>query len=269
VRLEWKLTVQGGFLKKPQVVDVVRREVDGQEVQFVEVTSTTPWLCEMVTGVYAAHKPLARTQVLERLKAEPILADAGPPDDMMAKLAFSDDEAEQSQLLETPAKKFRKGRGGGPSPNEKAKLLPEGVTAVPLPEVLGPPRPPDQSMPQRQVHVCREGKRWLIDVEALTWLVNHLAKEVELGGVAKVKGSTPEKASRTSVVRWCMANNLWRATCLDHNGERQNTSLAVHRRRCSGGDLREHTWEAARAKVYEEALDWILATSGKPLEEAA
>ena len=265
MKLEWKLTVQGGFLKKAQVVDVIRREVAGQEVQFVEISPSTTWLCEMVTGQYAAHKPLARTQALDRLKLEPI-AEAGKPDSMMQALDYDDDEAPQKDV-ETPAKKSRKGRLSGLSPNVKPPLRAEGVSIVPLPDVLGPAPPPTMGMTPRTVVVCREGNRWFIDAQALSWLVQHLAKEVELGGVAQVKGPSPSKTAKPSMTWWDMANNIWRAKCLDHNQEQQTTSMSVHRRRSASGDLRELSWEGARAKVHEELLEWILATSGKQHEE--
>ena len=54
VQVTWQLTVVGGMLKVPTVVESVKEHYKGRDITFVPVAATTPWLCEMVAGQCAS-----------------------------------------------------------------------------------------------------------------------------------------------------------------------------------------------------------------------
>ena len=79
VQLQWKLTVTGGRLRQPQLIEVVSKQWCEQAKTMTVVSDKTPWLCEMATGEYVCKRPLKRCRIFDQWQA--LMADAGTPSD--------------------------------------------------------------------------------------------------------------------------------------------------------------------------------------------
>ena len=76
VQVTWQLTVVGGMLKVPTVVESVKEHCKGRDITFVPVAANTPWLCEMVAGQCASKRPLGRCSIIATLRKLLIQDDA-------------------------------------------------------------------------------------------------------------------------------------------------------------------------------------------------
>ena len=103
------VTVQGGCLKKAELLET-RRTRCGKT--FVKLEKTAPWLSRVVTGKAPCGRPLARTNIIEFMRAQlqkcerdplsiPEPAATDDPDDKMAAMDY--DDMEHASAVAEPA----------------------------------------------------------------------------------------------------------------------------------------------------------------------
>ena len=103
------VTVKGGCLKKEELLET-RRTRCGKT--FVKLDKTAPWLSRVVTGKAPCGRPLARTNIIEFMRAQlqkcerdplsiPEPAATDDPDDPMAAMDY--DDMEHASAVAEPA----------------------------------------------------------------------------------------------------------------------------------------------------------------------
>ena len=252
VLMSWELTVKGGMLKAPAVVETIKELYKGRDVTFVAVTGSTPWLCEMVAGVCASKRPLARCSIITTLRKLLIQDDATmvlPPSDVkMAALFDGDDEPEKEA---TPKIKRPRGRAAD-------EFVPTVVEVrVPVPSVEAAPEEATRAAPaeagERPMLMLRCSHLTpRIEVDAISWLVDVLRAERETRGVPLMK---PRAERKKGEIWWDFTNSLWRGRFYDVSGEMHERSQSVRLRR-RHGDLMNLPFEDAKARVFDEMIQW-------------
>ena len=171
--------VVGGFLKKPQFI-----EVDYvQQEPFVKLAHSEGWLCSAAAAKGRGHRPLARTTLLqdliqlrdELLDDKPLRAsEVKPIFDPMADLGLDDDDPMELPPLRTKGKKNQ-----GKTPARVICFL-----DIPLPERLQ-----TGGIVEVRVltHPPRKGSRTKgvvhIHVKDVPWAIQAMAEQVRNGGV--------------------------------------------------------------------------------------
>ena len=132
ISFEFQMTVRGGHLKTPTVIPIDVAMHGGTECRFTAVSTRTPWLCEMVSGVRQWSCPLKGASIVRRLKhllaeatATAVLTDAPVMDDKMAGLLGSDDE----QPAAKPPVKYKKIKADAETPTVIVVSAPASATA--------------------------------------------------------------------------------------------------------------------------------------------
>ena len=263
-QVTWQLTVNGGLLKAPAVVETAQEHYKGRDITFVSVSASTPWLCEMVSGQCASKRPLARCGMIGTLRKLLIEDDASVvasgADDKMSALFDEGDEPEKEA---TPKIKRPRGRAAGDfvktvvevrvpvlaaqvDENHAASGEPERVAPV---EAAGTASAEAETRSMLMLRCSDLTPR--IEIDALPWLVAALQAEREARGVPLIKKrAEPKKGD----ILWDFTNSLWRARCYDAEGEEHTRSQCVRRR--LRGDLTGLTLEEAKARVYAEMVQW-------------
>ena len=173
VQLKACISVVGGYLHKPVLVDCTTATHLGVEVKFVGVSHQDTWFCEMVTGKAYSLRPLSKSNALagmrSKLTQELLSLPAGPGvagpavDDEMADAAYSDEEPEIN-----------------PSPTKKQKALASVLagkegTVVELSMLANPGASPE--VPRRKVRfLSQKGAKMWVEVDGLSWL-SHFVRE--------------------------------------------------------------------------------------------
>ena len=260
VQASWQLTVEGGLLKVPTVVGSVKEHYKGRVITFVPVAATTPWLCEMVAGQCASKRPLGRCSMIATLRKLLIQDDASidlpAGDDKMNQLFDQDDEPEK---VATPKIKRPRGRAAEAFVNAVVEVR------VPVPSVmLDAPEESGKAAPVEATGAtpAEAGERSLlmlrcsdlaprIEIDALPWLVAVLQTEREARGVPLIKKRAD---SRKGDIWWDFTNNLWRGRYYDAEGKEHSRSQCVLRR--LRGDLTHLDFQDAKARVFEEMVNW-------------
>ena len=90
-----------------------------------------------------------------------------------------------------------------------------------------------------------------IEVDADSWLVDVLRAERETRGVPLMK---PRAESKKGEIWWDFTNSLWRGRFYDASGHMHERSQSVRRR--LHGDLLHLPFEDAKARVFDEMIQW-------------
>ena len=170
----------------------------GASMHFTNVNKKTHWLRKLSAGKDSGVGVMKRVKVLERLRgvleakaveskeATPVVAAVADNDDPMNAL----DDVEGDSQFQTPQKGKRPQQSSPAGRNYQKKRLSNQVCAVDMP-ILPPEAGAEaEAAGNRRVRIMARGLNSVyIDVTDVDWLVTHVAKEIELGGVPVVSAS--------------------------------------------------------------------------------
>ena len=200
IEIEWAISVKGGFRSKPTIVE--SKEI--HKKHYVKVSNQNGWLCEIVAGECTRRGPLARTSLINDIKAlissakEPILQEGVPEDDPMAKLDY-DDEGENEEPSakrhhtkegylrdsgETRLKNTRRDRRRSKGDTERA------VTII-MPARAPQTHPDDVS--KKEVTVLNTADVVWLWVNDIPWFIQYLRDQVITGGVPLMRKTYNKK----------------------------------------------------------------------------
>ena len=244
VKLQWRLAISGGRLRTPQLVDTVERTFEDVAHHFTPVHHLTPWLVEMASGEYVSRRPLKRCTIFQKLQdLVQTPSNEGKPADPMQGLSY-DDPAEVD-IVETPPKKKK-------SKNTKE---PDCLVRVTLPTL--PSANVESFLNDVPAEVAVVGivdGRLVIEVAALSWLVQYLADEVISGSVSPVKEKPPaEDDELGSRIYWDFPNNRWVGRAKTMDGKWSQTFRSVKKRQKSMEHL---DFQQVKQVVYDELTAW-------------
>ena len=245
------LTLSGGYAPSKQFVPETRnfsftrggggRGVDDADLrECVRVGHRESWLCELTTGLAVYHRPLARVRILKEL-CQLVAGGSEATDKKMASLAFDDGDSDE---VETPTKAPR------PSRERKKK-----TTAVAVPELCKIVEVREQPKPGSSTTsvfaaLDKQRRLWL-HVDSLSWLVEYIRQEKELGGVDPVAEDTDEP--QVPRIYWNFRDSNWIARAQAIDGTWLQTSRGVKRKqRAEQLDFVE-----TKKAVYSELEEWM------------
>jgi len=103
-----------------------------------------------------------------------------------------------------------------------------------------------------------EKKLW-IALTSVPWLIQYVAGEKTLGGVAPIPAPAEDRANHSGI-RWNFRDNTWQARCRRPDGTWATKTKSVHSRTTKATDpLFNCDFEVAKKRVYEELESWMLA----------
>jgi hypothetical protein len=235
-----QLTIKGGFLMHPRILDTMPGSFEGREVQFVRVASSEEWVCQMASGKGCHARPLARCKVMAELRRKVMQPVSGSDDltgDPMGDLMFDDSESVPLRLLET---------AGGYKNKQLRRDVPIVEQAVVSVLMKACPGASADAEPTR-VLIFMLGHKMLMEVSALPWLLNYLVEELRSLDSLKKEGA---------LIWWDPHNDCWAGRIRTSDGKHVRKTASVRWRMSEGCDLCDMSFEAAKTVVYQELLGW-------------
>ena len=258
VTLDRALTISGGHVPKKQFVVETEEfpfsngNAPDAAIECALISMRAPWLSEIATGLAVYQRPLARVQILGKIKE--LLGDKvdEPSDQKMASLAFDDEDGSSDEQLATPKKKRRTakspaavGKCGAPAAGSKAVCR-----RVQVPAAL-------HSKSTTTIPAVLDGRRRLwVGVEFLPWLLQYLSDEKESGGVAPVEDAPDSsKVLERTRIYWNFRDDRWEARAQDPTGNCVRTSRGVRQHQKTHGV----DFQTAKKQAREELDAWVQA----------
>ena len=247
VHLETQFVVRGGLSKKPCVLDTMEIATPTGTRHFCKVNKNDSWLLKCSAGREARKGVLKRSRVLETLKKKLGVVPAQDPELTESTSAPSEEVAHDPMNdLDVVAE------GEAQRSPKKLKYHPKRVCNR-VQKIAMPMRPPESASSavagHCTVHAMARGTNQLwIAVEDVTWLVNYVADEVALGGVAEQQDeSDTEGNCELPLLRmkYDFAASAWQADFVDGplRGETFTSSVA---------NMTAEKWATVQAAVAVE-----------------
>ena len=247
VHLETQFVVRGGLSKKTCVLDTMEIATPTGTRHFCKVNKNDSWLLKCSAGREARKGVLKRSRVLETLKKKLGVVPAQDPELTESTSAPSEEVAHDPMNdLDVVAE------GEAQRSPKKLKYYPKRVCNR-IQKIAMPMRPPESARSavagHCTVHAMARGTNQLwIAVEDVTWLVNYVADEVALGGVAEQQDeSDTEGNCELPLLRmkYDFAASAWQANFVDGplRGETFTSSVA---------NMSAEKWATVQAAVAVE-----------------
>ena len=247
VHLETQFVVRGGLSKKPCVLDTMEIATPTGTRHFCKVNKNDSWLVKCSAGREARKGVLKRSRVLETLKKKLGVVPAQDPELTESTSAPSEEVAHDPMNdLDVVAE------GEAQRSPKKLKYYPKRVCNR-VQKIAMPMRPPESARSavagHCTVHAMARGTNQLwIAVEDVKWLVNYVADEVALGGVAEQQDeSDTEGNCELPLLRmkYDFAARVWQADFVDGplRGETFTSSVA---------NMSAEKWATVQAAVAVE-----------------
>ena len=247
VHLETQFVVRGGLSKKPCVLDTMEIATPTGTRHFCKVNKNDSWLLKCSAGREARKGVLKRSRVLETLKKKLGVVPAQDPELTESTSAPSEEVAHDPMNdLDVVAE------GEAQRSPKKLKYYPKRVCNR-VQKIAMPMRPPESASSavagHCMVHAMARGTNQLwIAVEDVKWLVNYVADEVALGGVAEQQDeSDTEGNCELPLLRmkYDFAASAWQADFVDGplRGETFTSSVA---------NMSAEKWATVQAAVAVE-----------------
>ena len=247
VHLETQFVVRGGLSKKPCVLDTMEIATPTGTRHFCKVNKNDSWLLKCSAGREARKGVLKRSRVLETLKKKLGVVPAQDPELTESTSAPSEEVAHDPMNdLDVVAE------GEAQRSPKKLKYYPKRVCNR-VQKIAMPMRPPESASSavagHCTVHAMARGTNQLwIAVEDVKWLVNYVADEVALGGVAEEQDeSDTEGNCELPLLRmkYDFAARVWQADFVDGplRGETFTSSVA---------NMTAEKWATVQAAVAVE-----------------
>ena len=247
VHLETQFVVRGGLSKKPCVLDTMEIATPTGTRHFCKVNKNDAWLLKCSAGREARKGVLKRSRVLETLKKKLGVVPAQDPELTESTSAPSEEVAHDPMNdLDVVAE------GEAQRSPKKLKYYPKRVCNR-VQKIAMPMRPPESASSavagHCTVHAMARGTNQLwIAVEDVKWLVNYVADEVALGGVAEQQDeSDTEGNCELPLLRmkYDFAARVWQADFVDGplRGETFTSSVA---------NMTAEKWATVQAAVAVE-----------------
>ena len=247
VHLETQFVVRGGLSKKPCVLDTMEIATPTGTRHFCKVNKNDSWLVKCSAGREARKGVLKRSRVLETLKKKLGVVPAQDPELTESTSAPSEEVAHDPMNdLDVVAE------GEVQRSPKKLKYYPKRVCNR-VQKIAMPMRPPESASSavagHCTVHAMARGTNQLwIAVEDVKWLVNYVADEVALGGVAEQQDeSDTEGNCELPLLRmkYDFAASAWQADFVDGplRGETFTSSVA---------NMTAEKWATVQAAVAVE-----------------
>jgi hypothetical protein len=238
LQITTQLTIKGGLLLQPRILDSRPALFDGREVQFVPVASSEDWVCQMASGKSAHKRPLGRCKVMAELRRkvmEPVCESGDTIGDPMGDLMFEDAIFAPVRLLE-PVSAYR-----SKQLKREVPIVEQAVVAVLMKACPGASADAEPT----RVLILMCGLKMLIEVSALPWLLNYLVEELH---------SLESLKKGEALIWWDSHNDCWARRIKTPDGKNVRKTASVRYRRIEGADLCDLSFEAAKTVVYQELL---------------
>ena len=217
VTVQKTFTVKGGLNSKPCVLETMEVATGTGVRHLCRVNKNDSWLLKCSAGREARKGVLKRSKVLETLKKK--LGDVSRKDSVVTESTSAPSEEganDPMNHLDDLAE------GGAERSPKKPKYCPKRVCNQ-VQKVEMPMRPPESAgsavAGHRQVHAMARGTNQLwIAVEDVSWLVNYVAAEVALGGVAEEQDESDTEGNCELPqlrMKYDFAKRLWQGDFVD------------------------------------------------------
>ena len=230
VHLETQFVVRGGLSKKPCVLDTMEIATPTGARHFCKVNKNDSWLLKCSAGREARKGVLKRSRVLETLKRKlgvvpardsAVTESTSAPEEEVDKDPMNDLDV----VVDGAAQRSPK----------KPKYCPKRVCNR-IQKIEMPVRPPESVSSavagHCMVHAMARGTNQLwLAVEDVRWLVNYVAAEVALGGVAEEQDESDTEGNCELPqlrMKYEFAAKVWQADFVDGplRGESFTSSVA-------------------------------------------
>ena len=217
VHLETHFVVRGGLSKKPCVLDTMEIATPAGSRHFCRVNKNDSWLVKCSAGREARKGVLKRSKVLETLKNK--LGEVSRKDSVVTESTSAPSE----EVANDPMNHLDDlAEGVAERSPKKPKYCPKRVCNR-VQKIEMPMRPPESAgsavAGHRQVHAMARGTNQLwIAVEDVSWLVNYVAAEVALGGVAEEQDESDAEGNCELPqlrMKYDFAERLWEGDFVD------------------------------------------------------
>jgi len=248
IRVSPAVSVSGGSLSRPAVLDVMQVREGDRDLRMAAVGPQEVWLCEAVANKAVSKRPLGRCALFAvvrgLVRGEPAVADEESAvavcDNKMADLNFDSDDAADSGQPEPKRARVQKAKCSRSN-------LSRQVTVPPLPSAVAVPDGAAGNAGNTfWAHVAGSKARKLyIELDALPWFVSRL--RVEYAGELQPQSSQSSDSPTRSAIWWDFRDQSWVARIDDS----RIRVPVVHRMR-PGQDFASLSFEDARARALEE-----------------
>ena len=247
VHLETQFVVRGGLSKKPCVLDTMEIATPTGARHFCKVNKNDSWLLKCSAGREARKGVLKRSRVLETLKKK---LGVVPARDSVVTESTS---APEEEVDKDPMNDLDVVVDGAAQRSpKKPKYCPKRVCNR-IQKIEMPVRPPESASSavagHCMVHAMARGTNQLwIAVEDVRWLVNYVAAEVALGGVAEEQDESDTEGNCELPqlrMKYDFAARVWQADFVD--GPLRGESFAS-----SVANMSAEKWATVQAAVAVE-----------------
>ena len=247
VHLETQFVVRGGLSKKPCVLDTMEIATPTGARHFCKVNKNDSWLLKCSAGREARKGVLKRSRVLETLKKK---LGAVPARDSVVTESIStpEEEVDKDPMNDLDVVVD----GAAQRSPKKPKYCPKRVCNR-IQKIEMPVRPPESVSSavagHCMVHAMARGTNQLwLAVEDVRWLVNYVAAEVALGGVAEEQDESDTEGNCELPqlrMKYDFAARVWQADFVDGplRGESFTSSVA---------NMSAEKWATVQAAVAVE-----------------
>ena len=247
VHLETQFVVRGGLSKKPCVLDTMEIATPTGARHFCKVNKNDSWLLKCSAGREARKGVLKRSRVLETLKKK---LGAVPARDSVVTESIStpEEEVDKDPMNDLDVVVD----GAAQRSPKKPKYCPKRVCNR-IQKIEMPVRPPESVSSavagHCMVHAMARGTNQLwLAVEDVRWLVNYVAAEVALGGVAEEQDESDTEGNCELPqlrMKYEFAAKVWQADFVDGplRGESFTSSVA---------NMSAEKWATVQAAVAVE-----------------
>ncbi len=242
------ISVSGGSLSRPAILDVLQVRDGDREVQMAAVGPQEVWLCEAVANKAVSKRPLGRctlfTVVRDLVRGELAVADEEPAvavsDARMADLNFDSDDA--PEVCQPDPKRARVRKSKGSSTN-----LSRNVTVPPLPSAVAVPNGAAGNAGNTFLaHIAGpQGRKLYVELDALPWFVSRL--RAEYVGEPEPESSENSGSPTRGNIWWDFRDESWVARMAD-----SRIRVSVRPRMRPGFDFAGLSFDDARARALEE-----------------
>ena len=247
VHLETQFVVRGGLSKKPCVLDTMEIATPTGARHFCKVNKNDSWLLKCSAGREARKGVLKRSRVLETLKKK--LGVVPARDSVVTEsTSYPEEEVDKDPMNELDVVVD----GAAQRSPKKPKYCPKRVCNR-IQKIEMPVRPPESASSavagHCMVHAMARGTNQLwIAVEDVRWLVNYVAAEVALGGVAEEQDESDTEGNCELPqlrMKYEFAAKVWQADFVDGplRGESFTSSVA---------NMSAEKWATVQAAVAVE-----------------
>jgi hypothetical protein len=238
--------VSGGLSERPAVLET--REVLSET--FVKVSKETDWVCTAVSGLSWREHPLARTNIIEKMR-HTIATSSGPSSavaeqDVMN--GFDYEGVPESASAVACSRRCTRRKSCGLD-----------VLTLTMPQKCKEKYPGDANTVD--VKVGNDGKQLWVEQGGLLWLITYLKDQLETRCVEqppkKMKHENP------SGVYWSFRDESWQACARTADGSTHRREMSVKKRlKAMGGDASGVTYEEAKLAVENELAAWVASLQG-------